>query len=252
VQLNRGRLRADIGDDAAGANIDLQLSGAGLQMQNSSRVSAIAATNARGGNVTVNAPNGFVIATPEDNDIRASASQGQGGDIQISAQGIFGLEERRSIAGNGTSDIDASSNFGTAGTVVINRLDPDPAQGLVELSIDPLDASNQIAQGCPTQGDVVGEFVNTGRGGMPSNPAELLGGETVLTDLAEIEGEGQGSRRTQEQTADRATVNTTTKTEIVEAQGWVVGADGKVRLTTDNPTIEPHRPPIAPVSCPSS
>ena len=252
VQLNRGRLRADIGGSASGANIDLRLGGTGLQMQNGSRVSAIAADNARGGNVTVNAPDGFVIASPEDNDIRASASQGQGGDIQISAQGIFGLEERRSIAGNGTNDIDASSNFGTAGTVVINRLDPDPTQGLVQLPIAPIDASNQIAQRCPINGDVAGEFVITGRGGVPSNPAEILGGETVLTDLAEIEGDGQGNLGAKEETSDRTAVSSSAKTEIVEAQGWVVGADGKVRLTTDNPAVEPHRPPIAPVLCPSS
>ena len=251
VQLNRGRLRADIGGNASGANIDLQLDGTRLLMQNGSRISAIAADNARGGNVTVNAANGFVVASPEDNDIRASALQGRGGDIQISAQGIFGLEERRSIAGNGTSDIDASSDFGTAGTVAINRLDPDPAQGLVELSIAPIDASNQIAQNCPIDGEL-GAFVITGRGGVPSNPAELLGGETVLTDLAETEGEAQESLRSQEQTADRLAVSPVAKTEIVEAQGWVMGADGKVRLTTDNPTVELHLPPIAPVLCPSS
>ena len=252
VQLNRGRLRADIGGSASGANIDLQLGGTGLQMQNSSRVSAIAADNARGGNVTVNAPNGFVVASPEDNDIRASASQGQGGAIQINAQGIFGLEERRSIAGNGTNDIDASSDFGTAGTVVINRLDPDPTQGLVQLPIAPIDASNQIAQRCPINGDVAGEFVITGRGGVPSNPAEILGGETVLTDLAEIEGEGQGNLGAKEETSDRTAVSPSAKAEIVEAQGWVMGADGKVRLTTDNPAVESHRPPIAPVLCPRS
>ena len=222
-------------------------------MCDGSLISATATGKANGGNVTINAADGFVVAFPnQNNDITASAPVGQGGNVRITTLGIFGLEERPVSPGNGTNDIAATGGRPELnGTVELNTPDVDPSRGLVRLPIDPLDVSNQIDRGCPTQGDVVGQFVNTGRGGMPSNPAEILGGETVLTDLAEIEGEGQGSRTTGE-TADRTAVSPSAKTEIVEAQGWVVGADGKVRLTTDNPAVEPHRPPIAPVLCPRS
>ena len=249
LQLDRGNITAGTRQNRVdGGNIRLQDVDL-LQLRNRSSISTNAGGN--GGDISFNA--GFIVAAPTENsDISANATiGGDGGNVNITSEGLFGIE-RRDLSTN-LSDITATSEQGVQGDININTPNVDPSRGLVQLSIDPLDASDQIARNCPISGDVAGErgeFIVTGRGGVPSNPAEILGGETLLTDLAEIEGEGQGSRTTGE-TSDRTAVSPRAKAEIIEAQGWVVGADGKVRLTTDNP-VEPHRPPIAPVSCPSS
>ena len=223
-----------------------------LQLRNGSRISTTAGTRRAGGNGgNIAFDSGFIVAVPNENsDIRANAFSGKGGTVDITSEELFGIRERE--ADTNLSDITASSELGVQGDININTPNVDPSRGLVQLPIAPIDASNQIAQRCPINGDVAGEFVITGRGGVPSNPAEILGGETVLTDLAEIEGEGQGNLGAKEETSDRTAVSPSAKAEIVEAQGWVMGADGKVRLTTDNPAVEPHRAPIAPVLCPRS
>ena len=248
LQLDRGNITAGTRQNRVdGGNIRLQDVDL-LQLRNRSNISTNAGGN--GGDITLDAD--FIVAVPNENsDISANAIGGDGGNVNITSEGLFGIE-RRDLSTN-LSDITATSERGVQGDININTPNVDPSRGLVQLPIAPIDASNQIARNCPISGNVAGErgeFIVSGRGGMPSNPAEILGGETLLTDLAEIEGEGQGSRTTGE-TSDRTAVSPSAKTEIVEAQGWVVGADGKVRLTTDNP-VEPHRPPIAPVLCPSS
>jgi filamentous hemagglutinin family protein len=261
IALDQGNLTAETAANSEGearANINLQDIDL-LTMRNGSLISATATGNANGGNVTISAPGGFAVASPnQDNDITASAPVGLGGNVQITTQGIFGLEERPASPGNGTNDIAATGGSPElSGTVELNTPDVDPSRGLTELPIAPVDVSNQIAQSCPTNGDVagaVGSFVATGRGGIPANPAEILGGETVLTDLAEIEGEAAEGQENNEakdkEEPDR--VSATTQAEIIEAQGWVVGANGKVMLTAENPTGEPHRPAIAPILCPKS
>ncbi|GAB4375781.1 MAG: hypothetical protein Kow00121_21910 [Elainellaceae cyanobacterium] len=233
IQLDRGFLRADIGE-AFGAEIDLQLQGQGIQMQNGSRISARAGRNATGGNVTINAPNGFVVAFPnENNDIVADAVAGSGGKINITAQGIFGLEERAADLDSTTNDIDASSAFGAAGTVNLNPLSTDPTQGLVELPADVVDASNQIVQACPTGEEVAesqNEFVITGRGGLPPTPQDVLSGEAIQVGLITSEGESLDG-----DTEEDSSASALPSPAITEAQGWVVNEKGDVVLLAEVP-----------------
>ena len=246
VQLDRGNITAGTRQNRVnGGNIRLQDVDL-LQLRNRSSISTNAGGD--GGDITFDA--GFIVSVPTENsDISANAIGGDGGNVNITSEGLFGIEARE--VETNLSDITATSERGVQGDININTPNVDPSRGLVKLPIDPLDVSDQINRNCPIDGEL-GAFVSTGRGGVPSNPAELLGGETVLSDLAEIEGDRQANRSAPEETTDRSALSPAAKTEIVEAQGWVMGADGKVRLTTDNPAVEPHRPPIAPVSCPSS
>jgi filamentous hemagglutinin family protein len=252
VQLDRGDLTAETQrDEVDGGNIMLRNSDL-LLLRNGSSISTNAGGN--GGNIDIDAD--FIVAVPTANsDISANAIGGNGGNVNITSEGLFGIEARETETN--LSDITATSERGVQGDININTPDVDPSRGLVELPIALVDVSNQIAQSCPTNGDVAGElgaFVVTGRGGIPANPAEILGGETILTDLAEIEGEeaeGQeNGESTDKEELDR--VSATAQAEIIEAQGWVVGADGKVILTAENPADEPHRPTIAPILCPKS
>lgn len=224
VFLNQGGLTAETAvsqDNQSGANLilnDLEL----LQMRNGSLLSAEAIDNANGGNVTIDAANGFVIAAPnQNNNIVANAEQGNGGEIQITTQGIFGFEEGRTTPPNLTNDIDASSQFGVQGTVTINQPNVDPSRGLTELPTDVIDLANQINQVCPTPtiSDQPSEFIVTGRGGLPPNPTTPLSGEALLADWVTLEPGTAISEQSTVSASDPL---------LVEAQGWQIGAQGEV------------------------
>ncbi|MEH2247483.1 beta strand repeat-containing protein [Nostoc sp.] len=145
-----------------GGNITLDVRDLLLLRRNSliSTTAGTAQTGGDGGNITINIPNGFIIGVlSEDSDIRANAFTGNGGKIRITSQGIFGLQFQPQNTPN--SDITASSQFGVSGTVQINNLGVDPSAGVVQLPVNFVDASQQIATGCNAQGS---SFVATGRG----------------------------------------------------------------------------------------
>jgi len=251
ITLQRGQITAETGTtppDGSGANIDISNLGL-LLMGDRSLISAQAFGDANGGNVTIANASGFVTAAPnQDSDIIANAVEGQGGAIQITTQGLFGLEEQRATPDNSTNDIDASSQFGLAGTVTITRLEIDPTRGLVALPTNVVDAANLIAQNCSAGGVAVqerGEFVVTGRGGLPPNPED---GQTFATwdDLRPIVGVplmetgepgdlnsvplADAEAQTQGGAGDRPFPPT-------EAQGWQVDAQGNIRLVARTTSI---------------
>ena len=142
-------------------------------------ISARALKDATGGNINLEAR--YIIAypsQPEGNDIIASAEQGQGGEINITAQALFGIQEQKATTGNTSNDIDASSEFGSSGTVNIRQPDVNPASGLVDLTQEVVNASELIAQNVCTQ-TVNSEFINVGKGGLPPNPGDVLTQENV-------------------------------------------------------------------------
>jgi large exoprotein involved in heme utilization and adhesion len=170
IRLNQGSLTAEtaITRTQAGANIRLQDVDL-LLLRNNSRISAQARDTATGGNITIDAKKGFVIAPlGENSDIIASASVDRGGNITINTQGIFGFFEGQAIPGNSTNDIDVSSEFNNPGTVDINTLDIDPRRGLLELPASVVEVSRLIASNC---GGLAGKdgssFTYTGRSGLP-------------------------------------------------------------------------------------
>jgi filamentous hemagglutinin family protein len=235
VRLNRGSLTAETAITSPGeegANIKLQGLDL-LSLRNGSLISAKATGDtANGGNITINAANGFVIAAPGDSDIIASASQGRGGNIKITSQSIFGLAERRAIPGNRTNDIDASSQVGLSGTVDINTPETDPTQGLVELPETVEDPTQKVAQNPCRQG-ASSEFVVTGRGGLPPNPNQTLNSDNTRVDLVEAVAMKSGGVR--EVRSGGIKKNASVPKPIVPAQGWILNDKGEVVLTAYNP-----------------
>jgi filamentous hemagglutinin family protein len=230
-----------------GGNINLQVPGL-LRMQNNSLISAKATGNANGGNINIDT--GILIALPPEgwngSDIIASAENGNGGKISIIAQGIFRIEQRKAIPGNGTNDIDASSQFGTAGEVQIKTF-VDPSQGLTELPTQLVDPSRQIAQECAATGDNGSKFTVTGRGGLPQSPTEVISPDMVQDDF--------GTLATGTQTRTDATPSprsTNSPKQLVEAQGWMIGSDGKVILTATAPNATPQDGWQTPANCQAS
>jgi large exoprotein involved in heme utilization and adhesion len=182
--LNRGKLTAETGASGTeGANINL--SGLDLVlMQNESLISAEAFNQANGGNISIDTK--LLVALPavgsNGSDIIASAGQGNGGKITINADGIFGIKERKAIPGNRTNDIDASSEYGAPGTVILNTL-LDPSRGLSQLPEEPVDPTKQISQQCAARGEDQNKFTITGRGGLPQSPTEVISPDMVQDDL---------------------------------------------------------------------
>ncbi|WP_414585569.1 filamentous hemagglutinin N-terminal domain-containing protein [Scytonema sp. PCC 10023] len=241
---------------ADGGNITLQLQDLLLLRRNSqiSATAGITQGSGNGGNITINAPNGFIVAVPNENsDIAANAFTGSGGKVEITAQGIFGLtprtrEELETLLGTQdpnqlnparlpSSDITAISriNPSLSGQVIINTPDVDPSRGLVNLPAVPVDT--QVAQGCTADGSQAqSEFIITGRGGLPPNPGEALNTDVVQVDLVTLNPEVIQSSTT----AVSNNPTTPTPARIVEATGWVIDADGNVVLTANAPTVTPH------------
>ena len=261
---NGGQLTAETatGD---GGNINLQVQDL-LLLRHNSLISTSAGTaqaGGNGGNITIDTP--FIVAVPkEDSDIRANAFTGNGGQVNITAQGIFGIQFRPQDTP--LSDITASSQFGLNGSVQINTPGIDPSRGISHLPAQPVDASRQIAQNCPTSGSLAArgsEFVVTGRGGLLPTPRETLSGDTVLEDwgtrtLASASSSGIGTtssvkrsypaseakpealgNRPPDLITPTAVPTQSAPIPLVEAQGWVYGPHGEVILTASAPTTSP-------------
>ena len=242
IRLDRGTLTAETRSTSKqdGANIRLQEIDRLLYLQDGSQISARAFDRANGGNVTINASNGFVIARTganQNNDIIAKASGGNGGQVSITAQGILGLEQRPSTPANTTNDIDVSSDQGLQGTVTLNIPNVDPSRGLIELPIVPTDISNQIATACPTtaqEADRLGSFIVSGRGGIPPSPIDLLSEDNTLTEWV--------TPSAIHPHAQLLPVKTETAGAIVEAQGLALSPEGKVMLIAPA-QASPSQPP---------
>ncbi|NMG09244.1 filamentous hemagglutinin N-terminal domain-containing protein [Brasilonema sp. UFV-L1] len=236
IRLNQGKLIAET-NAGEGGNIklqDLKL----LQMQNQSRISAEALKDANGGNITINATNGFVVVFPgQNNDIVANAIQGIGGNININATRIYGLEQRSSNPPNTTNDIDASSQFNFSGNVIINTQDFDPSRELFVLPQNVIDPNEQIAQNPCLRGG--GEFLITGRGGFPSSPNQVISSDNVRVDLVKpVVNTKNSSGETKNSSNETKNQSSTTATDkpIVPARGWIFNDKGEVVLVAYDPT----------------
>jgi len=195
-----------------------------------------------GGNIRLDNAGGFILAVPqEDSDIVANAFEGQGGNIRITTQGIFGLEFRSDRTP--FSDITASSEIGVDGEVEIVTPNVDPTQGLVALPTEVVDAANQIGQICPTgpgAADRLGSFVSTGRGGITPSPLSVLDAPEIGVDWLEEQpsasndGEAIDGEATDGEATDGEELPSPQSQErgirLVEANSWRADANGRVQL----------------------
>ncbi|MEA5510232.1 S-layer family protein [Crocosphaera sp. UHCC 0190] len=251
---NDSRLTAETAS-GEGGNIALDVNQL-LILRHDSQISTTAGTqqgSGNGGNIDINAR--FIIAVPAENsDIFANAFLGQGGNIDITTSGVFGIEERAKLTP--LSDITASSQFGQLGTVAINRPDVDPQRSLVKLPADVVDAKKLIIDACSPGGALTrGEFIIRGRGGLYPNPHEGVNTQTGLTELGypnntlsnfEPSSEVHNNRSSSPEPLNQ---RETHRPPIVEAQGWITDADGKVVLTAQASAVTPHSSGFMPATC---
>lgn len=237
---DRGFLTAETAS-AQGGNINLDIQDM-LLLRRNSLISATAGTaqgGGDGGNVDIKAL--FIVGIlGENSDIRANAFTGNGGKVNITAQGIFGLKFQSKLTP--FSDITASSQFGTSGTVTLNLPNIDPNRGLVALPLNLVDPSNQINQGCSAiaQARQKSRFVALGRGGLPTNPEHNFEGSQVLVNLIEPR-EINGQRAVNGKQAMNADPrHASPASSIVEAQGVAIAPIGVISLITQAQTAVPH------------
>jgi large exoprotein involved in heme utilization and adhesion len=248
---NSGTLNAQ---SASGNGGDINLQTDLLVLRRGAQISTTAGTaqaGGNGGNINIDALSGFIVAVPSENsDITANAFTGSGGKVTINATDIFGLTPRsredlaRLLGTNDptqldprllpTSDITAISQTNPSLKDQMTTITPevDPSRGLVNLPV-PVDTS--IAQSCsPGGSQAQSEFIITGRGGLPPNPGEALSADAVMVNLVTLNPEVDKPSTT------AVSTSTTSSAPLVEAQGWVMDADGNVVLTANASTVTPH------------
>jgi filamentous hemagglutinin family protein len=230
IHLQANSVRLDNGSMAAlttsgeGGNITFGVSDL-LLLNNNSSISTTAGGTGNGGNMAIDTR--FLVAV-DDSDITANAFEGNGGNIDITAQGIFRSAD---------SDITASSQLGIDGSVRLNTPDIDPSRGLVNLPSDVVDASRQIDRTCyrPTASGNPSQFIITGRGGLPATLGETTSQEQSLVGLVSpVPSSGSANE------SSTPTPNSNSEAPLpLEAQGWVVDANGDIYLTAQMPNPSP-------------
>jgi filamentous hemagglutinin family protein len=231
INLNSQSLEVSDGGkiDAAtvagtGGNIDLRVDDS-IRLQDDSLISAAASRNADGGNI--NLDTNFIIASPDgNNDILASAGkQGTGGNIQINAESVFGIEVRPQ--NNQTNDLDATG--GVNGEVIINTPDTDTTQGILEAPENIVEVSRTETEVCRSDasGAVNGSLVVNGKGGVSPEAIAPLSSENFVVDG---------------QVANESSIKPlqTASGEIMPARGVIRTPSGKIVLTP-YPTENNHR-----------
>ncbi|MEB3122715.1 MAG: filamentous hemagglutinin N-terminal domain-containing protein [Snowella sp.] len=245
--LDRGFLTAETAETGIdGANINLQLSNL-LKMQNESLISAQATGGANGGNVTLNSPLLAVLLPtgPNGSDIIAKAEAGNGGNILINSQGIFGITEGKAIAGNQSNDIDASSEFGAPGRVLINNT-IDPNQGTVTLPEDVVAPNTLVAQNACKRG-TASQLTQTGRGGLPPTISENLNSQAIAVGLIDPAPSSVSQAENQAIVTQYSSI---AQNQIVPAQGWIFNQKGEVMLVAYDPTVTgSQRVKVNPLGC---
>ncbi|MBD2472066.1 filamentous hemagglutinin N-terminal domain-containing protein [Nostoc sp. FACHB-145] len=195
IKLSAGSLNLDNGKISAatgssnGGNITLNVQDL-LLLRNGSQISTTAGDDqagGNGGNITVDGK--FIVAIPhEDSNISANAFTGTGGNIQINAQGIFGIESRAEPTDQ--SDITASSEQGISGIINLNTPDNSSIQNsFTQLSPNVIDTNALIANSCIARGTKRQEnsFTITGSGALRNSPGDVLISAYTTGDVRSVE-----------------------------------------------------------------
>ncbi|NEU74304.1 filamentous hemagglutinin N-terminal domain-containing protein [Hassallia byssoidea VB512170] len=262
----------------AGGNITLNVRDI-LLLRNNSSITASAGTaeaSGNAGNITINAPNGFVVAVPNENsDITANAFSDKAGIVKITASGIFGLVPRdraelvRLLQPKESSELNPSK-LQTSDITAISQQNPllsntvefnteiNPSLGLVVMPTNLVDASSLIASGCAVDGTQDNQFIVTGRGGLPPSPDEFLTNDVVWQDTrlsSAVEKVGSlENGNISKQRSDRITQSikkASNTVKIIPATGWVFNnRTGEVSLISNASVATPDNLASTPGMCP--
>ena len=214
-----------------GGNIRLDIEGS-LTLEDGSTISAQAFNNANGGNLDLEV--GFLIANPnQNNDILATAVGGDGGNINIEGNGIFGIQERKSRPPNFSNDIDASSKFGMDGIVALDIPSFQEFQSLLTRSPGFIDVNYLLKNNfCNLSRD--SEYRVVGKNGIAF---------TIDDDLpvADSWSDWRFLDREQPDATAQVPVTEAKPRKLEMIQGWTSDRDGRIVLTADASVVTPQR-----------
>jgi filamentous hemagglutinin family protein len=171
---------------------EIAIEGDVVSLDGNSAIVAQAFGDANGGNLKIDA--NYIIAFPSNgtgNDIVASADAGNGGNIDLTVEQLFGLEigkvidDEGNVIENNNNDIDASSRAkGLDGTVNIDTSDINPVQGTTELPSNIVEAKQTADQTCSAnrEGKTNNGLAIAGRGGVTPAPDTPLNSENISNE----------------------------------------------------------------------
>lgn len=224
IRLSDGTLNAD---SAAGDFGNIRLQTDVLTLRDRARITTNATNTATGGNISIVATD-FVVAVPDENsDITANAVFGDGGNVNITAQSVLGIEARPQLTDQ--SDITASSDFGVEGVV---RLDVVSSE--VRSEAEPLPQSTEVPEvvsGCAPGGTGTSRFVQSGQGGIRTTPYGVIEDRDSLGDISVPRSLAAGMNT-------EANVTPDIRETLGEAQGWQRNEHGQVELLASVPDTQ--------------
>ncbi|MBR8829085.1 MAG: filamentous hemagglutinin N-terminal domain-containing protein [Gomphosphaeria aponina SAG 52.96 = DSM 107014] len=234
VELNVGSLLLENeGIVSAEANVgnlgNIFINGGDILLRQGSSITTDARGTATGGNIFMNTN---TLTLLESSRLSANSIADFAGRVVINAAGVFLSPD---------SEITATSAAGPefSGVVEINGQQIDPKSGLIDLSTNTADPADKIVSGCAS--DVGSTFSSTGRGGLPEAPNQTLRGRAVWQDVREVPAPAGEDEVSQEPVPEIK--------PIVEAQGWVIGPNGRVVLTGNVPHVTAAAPGITSPQC---
>ncbi len=214
INLDRGSITAKT-VAANGGDIDLNVNKL-ILLRNQSEISASAAANGNGGNISLSTPNGLIIAVPiENSDITASAIGGSGGRIQIRADNVLGFSTQKLDL---SSNIAATSTFGAQGIVTVTTLGNDPNKKLQPDPIAP--SAPTLSQTCASNSpQAVSTFIDSGKGGMTPSASDPISSTSLWVDT---------------RSGNTPVENPPPSIAIDPARGWKMGHNRTVILTSQS------------------
>ena len=264
---NNGRIATNTRSTDGNPQANINIRSRDLILRRGSNITANATgENVIGGNITINTG---VLAGYEDSNIKADSADDRGGNVVIKAEGVFGMQFREEDSPL-TSDITATGvNNELSGNVEIDTTQSDPTRGLGEVEADTVDSSTQISDPCvPGNPGFGSSFVSIGRGGLPMSPTEPLQDTSTISTWVRLKP--QSPSRTNKTTTNRKTINRTTSsqatttaktpkvekqteaekpTQIVEANAWIVNAQGNIEFVAQGNHTNSTSPWQNPASC---
>jgi filamentous hemagglutinin family protein len=254
IDLTNGEITATTAA-GKGGNITLEIADE-LTLDENSLISARAINNANGGNINIDTK--FIVAFPGNNDILASAKQGRGGNINITAKSLFGIAKRP--LNNLTNDINASSESNLDGNITITTPEAAAIRGATQLQTNVIEAEQTTDNTCAAS-QATGDsntLVVQGRGGIPPEPKSPLGAD-VFSIGGKIVGEdGTVSDESELERSQTSLPENSVSSQVKPiytqhgpiflARGLIKTKDGRVILTA-YPQNNTERTPVNSRNC---
>lgn len=157
LRLSGGGTITTSARSADGGNISIK-AGTLVYLKDSQITTSVNTSTGSGGNIAIDPT--FVVL--DHSQIIAQAAQGSGGNINIVSEFFLSFD----------SLVDASSQKGVSGSVVINSPNVNTGSGLVVQSANYLDASGMMRQSCAARAGLAASssFTGAGRGGLSPAP----------------------------------------------------------------------------------